>query len=84
MAHPTTVTGGIGVILNLYNLEDAMAKFNIVGMPIKAGENVDLGTPIKPQSEESRDILQRMADEFHERFRKIVIKQRPQLAARCA
>ena len=25
VAHPTTVTGGIGVIFNLYNLEDTMA-----------------------------------------------------------
>ncbi|MES1213853.1 MAG: S49 family peptidase, partial [Singulisphaera sp.] len=49
VAHPTTVTGGIGVILNLYNLEDAMGQFNVVGTPIKAGEHVDLGTPIKPQ-----------------------------------
>jgi protease-4 len=80
VAHPTTVTGGIGVILNLYNLEDAMGQFNIVGTPIKAGENVDLGTPIKPQSDEARAILQRMANEFHERFRKIVIERRPQLA----
>ncbi|HEY4312216.1 MAG TPA: S49 family peptidase [Pirellulales bacterium] len=80
VAHPTTVTGGIGVILNLYNLEDAMAQFNVLGAPIKAGENVDLGTPIKAQSEEAREILQRMANSFHERFRRIVIERRPQLA----
>ena len=80
VAHPTTITGGIGVILNLYNLEDAMAQFNVVGTPIKAGENVDLGTPIKPPSEAARAILQRMADEFHERFRRIVIERHPQLA----
>ncbi len=80
VAHPTTITGGIGVILNLYNLEDAMAQFNVVGTPIKAGENVDLGTPIKPPSEAARAILQRMANEFHERFRRIVIERHPQLA----
>ena len=80
VAHPTTVTGGIGVILNLYNLTDAMAQFNVVGMPIKSGENIDLGTPINPQSEDARQILQRMANEFHERFRRTVIDERPQLA----
>jgi len=80
VAHPTTVTGGIGVILNLYNLEDLMAQFNIIGTPIKSGVNIDVGTPIKPQTEAGRDILQHMADEFHDRFRKVVIEGRPQMA----
>ena len=80
IAHPTTVTGGLGVILNLYNLTDEMAQFIVVGTPIKAGENVDLGTPITPQSEAGREILQTMANEFHERFRRVVIERRPQLA----
>ena len=47
VAHPTTVTGAIGCILNVYNLQDLMAQFNIVGIPIKAGKNVDLGSPVK-------------------------------------
>jgi protease-4 len=81
VAHPTSVTGGIGVILNLYNLEDAMAQFNIVGVPVKAGQHIDLGTPIAPQSDEAREILQRMVDEFHARFRDVVIAARPALKA---
>ncbi|MBI2824767.1 MAG: S49 family peptidase [Planctomycetia bacterium] len=81
VAHPTSITGGIGVILNLYNLQDAMAQFNVVGAPIKAGENIDLGTPIQSQSDAARAILQKMADEFHERFRRVVIERRPPLAA---
>src|SRR5262245_10813921 len=44
VAHPTTVTGGIGVVLNLYNLEDAMNVLNIVSQAVKAGEKIDLGT----------------------------------------
>lgn len=80
VAHPTTVTGGIGVILNLYNLEDAMAQFNAFGVPIKAGDNIDLGTPIRSAQEGERQILQQMADEYHQRFRRIVIEARPWLA----
>jgi protease-4 len=79
VAHPTTVTGGIGVILNLYNLEDAMAQFNIVGTPVKSGEHIDLGTPIAAPSEAARQLLQQMADEFHARFREVAIEGRPQL-----
>jgi protease-4 len=79
VAHPTTVTGAIGCILNVYNLQDLMAQFNIIGAPIKAGKNIDLGSPIKALDEEHRELLQTMADEFHRRFRQIVLKQRPEV-----
>ncbi len=79
VAHPTSVTGGIGCILNVYNLQDLMAQFNILGTPIKAGPNIDLGTPIKALSDEKRTILQNMADEFHARFRDVVLKGRPEV-----
>ncbi len=81
LAHPTSVTGGIGVILNLYNLQDAMAQFNVLGLPVKSGDNIDLGTPIAAQQKESRAILQTMADEFHERFKTLVTNARPGIDA---
>lgn len=80
VAHPTTITGGIGVVLNLYNLEDAMQYFQIIPTTVKAGENIDVGSVIRPQTPEGREILQTMANEFHERFRKVVLLSRPQLA----
>jgi len=79
VAHPTTVTGAIGCILNIYNLQDLMAQFNIVGVPIKSGKNVDLGTPAKAIDAEARKLLQNMADEFHQRFENIVMSRRPQV-----
>jgi protease IV len=80
VAHPTAITGGIGVILNLYNLEDALNQFNVVGIPIKAGKNIDLGTPIRSLGEDQRDILQEIADQFHERFKETVRATRPDLS----
>ena len=77
VAHPTTVTGGIGCILNVYNLQDLMAQFNILGVPIKAGTNIDLGSPIKALGDEKRKLLQTMADEFHDRFKDVVVRARP-------
>ena len=68
IAHPTSVVGGIGVILNAYNLEDTMAQFNILSEPIKAGEKIDLGTPERVMEDEERELLQEMADSFHDRF----------------
>lgn len=68
VAHPTSVVGGIGVILNSYNMEDSLAQNNIVSIPVKAGEKIDLGSPERTMDEDERDILQEMADQFHERF----------------
>lgn len=77
VAHPTSVTGGIGVILNLYNLQDAMGEFNIIGVPIKSGDHIDMGSPIREQPDDVRRMLQNMADEFHYRFRQTVEESRP-------
>lgn len=77
VAHPTSITGGIGCILNVYNLQDLMGQFNILGIPVKSGPNIDLGSPIKELSADKRKLLQDMADEFHARFRTVVLKGRP-------
>ncbi len=82
VAHPTTVTGAIGCILNVYNLQDMMAQFNIIGVPIKSGKNVDLGSPVKAMDDAGRKLLQDMADEFHQRFRNVVLSRRPQVDGR--
>ena len=76
-AHPTTVTGGFGVILNLYNLQDTMAQMNIVGVPVKAGQYTDLGSPIRKTSEDGRRLLQDVADQYHARFQQVVACARP-------
>lgn len=81
IAHPTTVTGGIGVVLNLFNLEDAMNVLNITSQSVKAGNQIDLGTVTAALTPEAKLLLQGMADEFHERFRHIVLQQRPKVDA---
>jgi protease-4 len=80
VAHPTTVTGGIGVILNLYNLRDLMAQFNILSQEIKSGKLIDMGTPIRNLSEDAKQLLQQMADEYHRRFIQVVMHARPKVA----
>jgi protease-4 len=77
VAHPTSVVGGIGCVLNVYNLQDLMAQFNILGTPIKSGANIDVGSPIKALNEDQKRMLQNMADEFHDRFREVVTQARP-------
>ena len=80
-AYPGTVAGGIGVILNCYNLQDTMQQYNVVGTPIKAGENIDMGSVIAPMKPETREWLQQMANDYHRRFQDVVRKRRPRVAA---
>lgn len=72
VAHPTTMIGGIGVIMNLYDMEQQLENLNIWGQSIKAGDNVDLGTPLHPISDEGKEILQAIADELKERFHAVI------------
>jgi len=82
VAHPTTVTGGIGVILNRYNLSGAIGYFSLQALPIKSGKHIDLGNEVVPEpSPERRQLLQAMADEFHQRFRQVVTQARPDMDA---
>ena len=65
VAGEATVTGGIGVILNLFNLQDLMAQFNILPQPIKSGDEVDIGSSARPVKPEEKKWLQAMSDEFY-------------------
>jgi protease IV len=76
VAHPTTVTGGIGVVLNLFNLEDTINVLNVTTQAIKAGAKIDLGSVTRALEPEEEKLLQGLADEFHERFRSVVRQQR--------
>jgi protease-4 len=80
VAHPGSIIGGLGVVLNLYNLQDCMATFNVIGQPIKAGELVDMGSPVKGLTPEARKLLQAMADEYHDHLRQLIRQHRPQLS----
>jgi protease IV len=78
VAHPTSITGGIGVILNRYNLNGPMGYFSVQALPIKAGKHIDLGDEIVAEpAPERKQLLQTMADEFHQRFREVVRRTRP-------
>jgi protease-4 len=89
VAGPATVTGGLGVILNLYNLEDLMGQFNIRPRPVKAGNLVNMGSFVRLPDEDEEQvkerlategkILQSMADDFHQQLQGDIRRSRPRL-----
>lgn len=76
VAHPTTLTGSIGVIMQSYNIRELAAKLGIADVTIKSGENKDLLNPFHEVSPEQREMLQAVVDALHDRFVDLTVKRR--------
>jgi protease IV len=81
VAHPTAMTGGLGVVFNHFNLQDAMATLNLVADPVKAGSKIDMGTVTAPLDDETRILLQRMADAYRDHLQRRVKERRTAMTA---
>jgi protease-4 len=80
VAHPTSLTGCLGALINHYNLRDAMAQLNLNAEPIKSGKLVDMGNVTSDLPDESRALLQEIADAFGTRFRSRVAERRKSMS----
>jgi protease-4 len=67
-AHPTTLTGSIGVISIFPNVGDLMAKVGVKVNVIKSGEAKDSGGPFRDMTVEERKIFQAIIDEYYQDF----------------
>lgn len=76
IADPGTLTGSIGVIMELNNVEELMRKIGVKGYNIKSGVNKDIGSPFHPLSREGREILQGLVDNVYGQFVAAVAKGR--------
>jgi protease-4 len=79
VADPTTITGGVGVILNLYNLRELMGQLNVIPQAVKAGPKIDVGSPARNLSPEDKQLLEAMAEEFHQYMQKQILQARPSI-----
>jgi protease-4 len=77
VAHPTTVTGSIGVIIQTFNFSEGMRKIGIKADAITSGSNKAMGTPFEPMPPEHRALLQGLVDEFYDGFIEVVTDSRP-------
>jgi len=82
VANPGTLTGSIGVIMQLTNVEELMKKIGVKGVNVKSGPNKDIGSPFLPLSPEGREILQSLVDNVHSQFVAAVAKGRGMEEAR--
>lgn len=68
VANPGTITGSIGVIMGYTNFQELLQKIGLKSEVVKSGPHKDLGSPVRPMSEEDRRILQSMIDDVHDQF----------------
>ena len=68
VANPGTLTGSIGVIMELANVKGLMEKVGVESVVIKSGLHKDLASPFRTMSEEDRAILQGVLDDVHDQF----------------
>jgi protease-4 len=68
IANPGTLTGSIGVIMEIPNLEGLMSKIGVKTEVIKSGKHKDLASVFRGVGKEEREILQGVLDNVHEQF----------------
>ena len=79
IAHPTTVTGSIGVIIQTVNVADGLHRIGVRAESITSGPNKNMGTPFEPMMPMHRELLQNLVNEFYDGFVAIVKESRPNL-----
>ena len=79
VAHPTTVTGSIGVIMLNLNVEGLFRKIGVSDTTVKSGLHKDIGSPFRKPTESDRRILQGVIDNLYARFLDRVRESRTKL-----
>jgi len=68
IANPGTLTGSIGVIMEIPNMEGLMNKIGVKTEVIKSGKHKDIASVFRGINKEEREILQTVLDNVHEQF----------------
>lgn len=76
VANPSSITGSIGVIIEVTNLTELYDKLGIATDTVKSGVHKDMGSVTRPLGEDEREILQSMVDDIYEQFVQIVVQGR--------
>ena len=75
-AHPTSITGSIGVVFMRPNVTELIHKIGFAMDVNKSGKNKDMGSPFRRPTEEETRMLQDLTDGLADRFLMLVAKHR--------
>lgn len=75
-ANPGTLTGSIGVVIQLANVEELLKKVGVDYVVVKAGRYKDVGSFARAMSPDERKILQNLLDDVYGQFVEAVAQGR--------
>lgn len=78
-AHPTTITGSIGVIMPHMDFSGLMEKLGVKDDPVTSGPYKDMGSPFRPKSKAEEKLLKKLVTQQYEKFVTVVDKGRPKM-----
>lgn len=67
-ALPGTMTGSIGVIMEMFDASEGLKRIGVTPNSITAGTLKDAGSPFKPMSEQERAYFKDLVDDVHSQF----------------
>lgn len=73
---PASILGSIGVISAGFGFQDAMAKLGVERRLKTAGQNKSLGDPFLPETDEQKQVLERIMTGVHAQFIALVKARR--------
>lgn len=82
IAHPSTITGSIGVISIFPDFHQLMDQLGIQVNVIKSGKMKDAGSSFKKLSPKEKKIFQEIVDDLHQKFLEAVYRNRQNFLSR--
>ncbi|WP_027717961.1 signal peptide peptidase SppA [Desulfovirgula thermocuniculi] len=76
VANPGTLTGSIGVIIQVQDLQGLYSKLGIATRTFKSGPHKDMGSPSRPVTPEEESIFQGMVEDIYAQFVQAVAEGR--------
>ncbi|MBA4393725.1 MAG: signal peptide peptidase SppA [Desulfobacca sp.] len=76
VANPASLTGSIGVIMELANFKELLHKIGVSREAIKSGRFKDIGSPVRDLKPEERSLLEEVIKNVHQQFVEVVVKGR--------
>jgi len=78
-AHPTTLTGSIGVIMHHMEYAGLMDKYGVTADPVTSGKFKDIESPYRKRTAEETALLQKIVNHQYEKFVAVIAQGRPKM-----
>ena len=79
IAQSSTITGSIGVIMQLFDVTGIMKFIGIESNAITSGVHKDAGSPFRAMKPDERALFQAIVEDMFDRFVDVVVQGRPKL-----